>query len=193
MWRRPLPLCPFVSSSRQSISERERTTLDSWLRLVARGFIRWSTFQKLKTKIFFEKKPLYWRASNKRDTFRENKKLQKPEDFEEVIEDIWRSIPKKGILNEKMDLNILISQLNHDVQNEMKVSLKFLCQKTLNRTSSPNFGDRRRFDQLFYGFLKYLNDIRSVIIGRNGYPMIFICLFNMNFISQFEFIFRLTR
>ena len=103
-------------------SQRERTTLDSWLRLVARGFIRWSTFQKLKTKNFFEKKPLYWRAANKRDTFRENKKLQKPEDFEEVIED-RRSVPKKGILNEKMDLNILISQLNHDVQNEMKVSL----------------------------------------------------------------------
>ena len=36
-------------------SQRERTTLDSWLRLVARGFIRWSTFQKLKTKIFLRK------------------------------------------------------------------------------------------------------------------------------------------
>ena len=77
---------------------------------------------KIENKNFFEKKPLYWRAANKRDTFRENKKLQKPEDFEEVIED-RRSVPKKGILNEKMDLNILISQLNHDVQNEMKVSL----------------------------------------------------------------------
>ena len=37
-------------------SQRERTTLDSWLRLVARGFIRWSTFQKLKTKNFFWEK-----------------------------------------------------------------------------------------------------------------------------------------
>ena len=30
-------------------------------------------------------------------------------------------------------------------------------------------------------------------IGRDGYPMVFICLFYMNFISQIEFIFRLTR
>ena len=98
MWRRPLPLCPFVSSSRQSISERERTTLDSWLRLVARGFIRWSTFQKLKTKIFFEKKPLYWRASNKRDTFRENKKTAEAWRFWRSYRRYLKKYPEEGNL-----------------------------------------------------------------------------------------------
>ena len=111
-------------------SQRERTTLDSWLRLVARGFIRWSTFQKLKTKIFLRKNRYIGAQPIREIHLQREQKTAEAWRIRRKIEDIWRSIPKKGILNEKMDLNILISQLNHDVQNEMKVSFEIFCQKT---------------------------------------------------------------
>jgi len=73
-----------------SIHLRERTTLDSWLRLVARGFIRWSTFQKLKTKIFLRKnryigaQPIRETPSERTKNCRSLKILKKLSKTEEV-------------------------------------------------------------------------------------------------------------
>ena len=115
---------------------------------------------KIENKNFFEKKPLYWRAANKRDTFRENKKTAEAWRFWRSYRRNLKKHPKEGNLeweNGFEYFNFSIKSWRTE-WNEGKFII--FMPKTLNRTSLSNFGDRKRFDLWFFGIYNCLKDIQ---------------------------------